>query len=502
VIVLAVVATAAVALAAMWSGAPPTTALRHLYLVPAVTAALASGPAAGASVGLLGGLLHALLVLPEIEAQGLSSTTADGLVGLVAPAATGWFVGTLRARVRTGARRLAAVLEIERSVAEGAPLESAMTAAARHARRALGAQRLALILSDGGALRVFGEAATRVTTGSAAAWALERDRPVRTLDLEGDRRFRVAGWRPAPVRALALPLRDPDGETAGLLAAEWEGGRPDHAVAAEVALVLSLVIVNARLRLRQQRGALELEERVLAATETLRELDRAKSEFVSTVSHELRTPLTALQGFSELLLERAVPPERARRFLGHIHAESQRLARTVAELLDVSRIEAGRGVELRVEAVDLREAAETNVEMFAAGHPAHRFEWVASGLALARADRDAVDRVLKNLLSNAVKYSPRGGSVRIVAGPAPGRPDMVAMIVEDEGVGIPREAQSRIFERYVRLAHPDTVGVRGLGLGLCLVRALAEAQGGSVSVESQDGQGTRFQVLLPRWTSA
>ena len=77
---------------------------------------------------------------------------------------------------------------------------------------------------------------------------------------------------------------------------------------------------------------------------------------------------------------------------------------------------------------------------------------------------------------------------------------MVAMIVEDEGVGIPREAQSRIFERYVRLAHPDTVGVRGLGLGLCLVRALAEAQGGSVSVESQEGQGTRFQVLLPRWT--
>ena len=498
-VALAVVATAAVTLASAWSGEGPATALRHLYLLPTLAAALAAGPAAGAGVGLLAGFLHALLVLPEVEAEGLTAGTAAALVFLAAPVAVGGLVGALRARVRAGAGHLAAVLEIERSMAAGGPLERSVAVAAGHARRALGAQRLALVLADGGGHRVFGAAPADVAPASAGGWALEHARAVEARDLDGDARFATRDPRPAPVRALALPLRDPGGAVVGLLAAEWDGGRPDRTVAAEVALVLSLVIVNAHLRVRQQRGALELEERVRAATETLRELDRVKSEFVSMVSHELRTPLTALQGFSELLLERAVPPERARRLLGHIHVESQRLARLVAELLDLGRIEAGRALQLREEAVDLREAVEMNVELFAAAHGAHRFEQAVHGRAVARADRDAVDRILKNLLSNAVKYSPRGGAVRVAVGPATERPDAVVVLVEDHGVGIPPEAQARIFDRYVRVPHPETAGVRGLGLGLSLVRALVEAQGGEVAVESRLGDGTQFRVVLPAW---
>ena len=113
------------------------------------------------------------------------------------------------------------------------------------------------------------------------------------------------------------------------------------------------------------------------------------------------------------------------------------------------------------------------------------------------ADRDAVDRMLKNLISNAVKYSPRGGRVRVAAAVAGDRPDTVELTVEDDGVGIPAEDLPRIFDRYVRIAHPETKAASGLGLGLHVVRSLAEAQGGAVEVESLPGKGSRFRLLLP-----
>ena len=163
----------------------------------------------------------------------------------------------------------------------------------------------------------------------------------------------------------------------------------------------------------------ELEDKVARATRRLRELDEAKSEFLSVVSHELRTPLTAIQGFSELLLVRDVPAEQARRYLGHVHTESQRLGRIVTDLLDLTRIESGRGLSLRREPLDLRELVDANLEVFGCQHPLHRFDCsVAPALPSLCADRDSVDRMLKNLLSNAVKYSPRGGRVLVEIGRA------------------------------------------------------------------------------------
>jgi signal transduction histidine kinase len=105
--------------------------------------------------------------------------------------------------------------------------------------------------------------------------------------------------------------------------------------------------------------------------------------------------------------------------------------------------------------------------------------------------------MMKNLLSNAVKYSPRGGRVDVSAGRAPDDPGMVEVAVEDEGVGIPAEQLARIFDKYVRVPHPETAAARGLGLGLSLVKALAEAHGGRVEVESLPGKGSRFRLLLP-----
>jgi signal transduction histidine kinase len=321
---------------------------------------------------------------------------------------------------------------------------------------------------------------------------------MQSRDLEGDPRLesRRAG-SPMPVRAVVLPLTTGEGP-AGVLAVEWHGElTPSTAAAAEeMALHLALGIENARLTLRQRHFAAELEDKVEAATRRLRAIDRAKSDFISVVSHELRTPITALEGFSELLLSRPVPPERARRFLGHIHAESRRLGRIVAELLDLSRLEAGVDPVLKREPLNLAVHVERQVELFAGVHPTHRFHWVPEGpLPVVRADPDAIDRVLQNLLSNAVKYSPGGGAVRVEARVVEG--GGVEIAVADEGIGIPADALPRVFDKYVRIPSPETTTVRGLGLGLSLVRSLVEAHGGRIDVSSEAGKGSSFRLVLP-----
>src|SRR5262249_40317231 len=150
-------------------------------------------------------------------------------------------------------------------------------------------------------------------------------------------------------------------------------------------------------------------------------------------------------------------------------------------------------------AVDLHEVIERNVELFAVEHHGHRFQYAPHPAATTlRADRDAVDRILKNLISNAGKYSPEGGRGIVRTRPADECPEMVELSVEDDGVGIPGNQLSRIFDKYVRVPDPQTVTVRGLGLGLAVVRALTEAHGGRVEVESLPGKGSTFRVFLPR----
>lgn len=463
---------AAIAAGAGDDGAP----LRHLYLLPALWAALARGAHGGALVGLLAGLLQAPLIFPLIERAGLSRLVVDALVSLTIPLAMGLTVGRLVDQSRGRGAQLGALLEIQRSLAGETALYGRLAEVAALTRRALGVDRVRLLLDagDGAPLTASAPDASQLEAGAS-------------------------GDSATPCRRLVLPLDAGHGPM-GALTIERHGDLGAAARGASQALVLhlALAVENARLTECQRRFAQELEDKVARATQRLREIDQAKSEFLSVVSHELRTPLTALQGFSELLLARDVPPDRARRYLGHVHTESQRLGRMVTDLLDLSRIESGRGLSLRREPLDLRELLEGNVEVFACQHPLHRFDLsVAESLAPLCADRDAVDRMLKNLLTNAVKYSPRGGRVLVQARPAADRAGLVELAVEDDGVGIPSEALPRIFEPYVRIAHPETATAPGLGLGLSLVRALAHAHGGLVEVESLPGKGSRFRVLLP-----
>jgi signal transduction histidine kinase len=476
--------------------------LRHLYLVPTIWAALTRGAIGGGLVGALAGLLHAPLALPAIERAGVTSQTLDGLLSLGLPVVTGLLVGRLVDGSRARATRLEAVLAIQRRLGGPEPLEAALAAVAEELRVTLGARRLALLIgADVRTARLASvPTGTLVDAESAAAFALATGQPVSSPDLRTDPRLGTGEPPgPTPLRALALPLVS-GGSVVGVMAVEWtsELPRATRSAAEELAVHVGLAVENARLTLRQRGFAEELAEKVAAATARLRELDQAKTEFLSVVSHELRTPLTALQGFSELLLRSALPPERAQRCLVYLHTEACTLGRIVGELLDLSRIEAGRPLELRPETVDLDALVERNVELFAAEHRQHRFRWTSSapGVAL-HADPDALDRMVKNLLSNAVKYSPRGGEVCVSACPAPDQPGMVEVAVEDDGVGIPADQLPRIFDKYVRVPHPETAAARGLGLGLSLVKALAEAHGGRVEVDSLPGKGSRFRLLLP-----
>jgi signal transduction histidine kinase len=474
--------------------------LRHFYFAPALWAALRAGAAAGGFIGLMAGLFQAPLVLPAIERAAAGAQALDGVVALGAPGVLGVIIGHLRDQAHAGARRLESLLAIQRRLTSTLPLPERLEEIARLIRECLGARAVALVVRppEGPALVAGAPAAVVLGPRSAAAWSLATGEAVRSRDLGGDARLEPGrATAPIPMRGLVLPLATGEGP-AGVLAVEWRGEltRTTAAAAEEMALHLALGIENARLTLRQRHFAAELEDKVDAATRRLRDIDRAKSEFISVVSHELRTPITALEGFSELLLSRSVPPERAQRFLGHIHTESRRLGRIVTELLDLSRLEVGVAPVLRREPLDLAVHVQRQVELFAGVHASHRFRWTPEGpLPAVRADPDAIDRVLQNLLSNAVKYSPRGGAVSVEARVVEG--GSVEIAVADEGIGIPAEALPRVFDKYVRIPSPETTTVRGLGLGLSLVQSLIEAHGGRIEVSSEVGKGSCFRLVLP-----
>ena len=292
-------------------GSSAASAIRHLYLIPAVWAALACGAIGGGLVGLLAGLLQAPFTLPAIEWLGLGSESIDGLMALVSPVGFGWALGGLVDQSRGRAARLQAVLDIQQSLGSELPLERRLDLAVAGVRAALAAERVALVVGGAAGPRILVSAPVglRLAETSAVGWTLRDGGPILVNDLRHDPRFATHVSGPTPIRGLVLPLDSGSGRVGALAVEQVAGLRPARRAAArEMALHLALAVENARLTLRQRGFAEELERKIAAATERLKDLDRAKTEFVSVVAHELRTPLTALQGFTEVLLARQVPP--------------------------------------------------------------------------------------------------------------------------------------------------------------------------------------------------
>jgi signal transduction histidine kinase len=264
-----------------------------------------------------------------------------------------------------------------------------------------------------------------------------------------------------------------------------------------------------------------------AALETshakLRELDRLKSDFVSNVSHELRTPLTAIRMSVDNLLDGVVgdvaPP--LQRYLGKVKNNTDRLVRLINDLLDLSRIEAGR-IELHRTAVDVGEVIHDVVESLRpmAVDKRLQLDLMPSETSLSVfADRDKLQQVLINLAGNAVKFTSGGGTVRISArrvepsigqgvdSPVPSDPsparradaptEWAEIAVEDTGEGIPPEELTAIFDKFHQVRRDGRHKAQGTGLGLSIAKSLIELHGGRIQVESEVGRGSRFVFTLP-----
>jgi PAS domain S-box-containing protein len=233
------------------------------------------------------------------------------------------------------------------------------------------------------------------------------------------------------------------------------------------------------------------EELMVKAREEAEQANRAKSDFVSTVSHELRTPLTMIQGFSELLLERHLGKDQALEALNQVHSSAERLSRLVGDLLSVSSIEAGR-IAIRTAPLELAEVIDQVVAPFA--HKREVSTELAGPVPPVLADRDILTQVLTNLVSNAVKYSPGGEPVRVAARK---NGTKVVISVQDRGIGLTKEQQGQIFQKFFRADRKEVRRVGGTGLGLFITKSLVELQGGAIWLESEHDRGSTFFFSIP-----
>ncbi len=223
-------------------------------------------------------------------------------------------------------------------------------------------------------------------------------------------------------------------------------------------------------------------------------LERSRADLVSTVAHELRSPLTSVKGFTATLLAKweRFTDEQKKHMLRTVNADADRVTRLITELLDVSRIDAGR-LELRRSVVDVAAGVRRAfAAAVAAGEPAGRFKLAEQEVGEIWADPDKLDQVLTNLVENAVRHG--GGTVNVTVGPAGSG---VEVVVTDEGEGMSPHDADRAFRKFWRSGRRG-----GTGLGLYITKGLVEAHGGTIEVGTATGGGALFRFVLPAGTPA
>lgn len=232
----------------------------------------------------------------------------------------------------------------------------------------------------------------------------------------------------------------------------------------------------------------------------IQRLEQAKSDFVSMVSHELRTPLTSIKAYVDTLQREDVefPEETKAGFISVISRETERMIRLINDILDLSKIEAGR-LDLKPTLVDLPSLASKVISRVEAHADIHKIMLdVPVEIEPVIAEAAKVEQVILNLLSNAIKYSPGGGEIVLSVRRLK---DKALVSVSDKGTGIPREQLPYIFEKYHRAGKERTRNISGAGLGLYVSRKIVEAHGGRIWAESKEGEGTTVTFTLPLSTS-
>jgi len=229
----------------------------------------------------------------------------------------------------------------------------------------------------------------------------------------------------------------------------------------------------------------------------IRELDQIKSEFISTAAHEMRTPMSIILGYCEILMNSEEYGEfnkaQQKEFLAEVYRKSEALSRLVDDLFDVSRIEAGLPLPLQLGHCDLAGIVTEVVRHYEAHSPNHLFKMSLTGHEEFWADCNKMNQVFDNLISNAVKYSPDGGTIFVEIAPCDSR---LNVRIVDQGIGMSGEQLERVFDKFYRVDSTDTA-IGGLGMGMSIVKAIIEAHGGRIRVESVLGQGTSVDISLP-----
>ncbi len=340
------------------------------------------------------------------------------------------------------------------------------------------------------------------------------------LQTDGD--GRIERVNPAGRKLLGLP-RDVLGErVSSLLRDESLRRAVEHAAAGEPTPPLEVLLDERRVlaAVAPQRGGGAVA--TLVDLTDLRRLEEVRRDFVANASHELKTPLTSIRGYADTLLADDIPDTERRQFLETISRNANRLQRIVDDLLDLSRIEAGRW-QPELKSVSIGDTARAVWAAFA-GRAADRgvaFEIELPEDDRVLADAQALEQIFTNLFDNALRYTPdqapgrsteRAGRIRVTSHLEPGRPPgpgepsdsleaaggWLIVEVSDTGAGIPRDSLPRIFERFYRTDPARSRAEGGTGLGLSIVKHMVESMGGAISAESVLGRGTTLRLRLKR----
>jgi two-component system phosphate regulon sensor histidine kinase PhoR len=248
---------------------------------------------------------------------------------------------------------------------------------------------------------------------------------------------------------------------------------------------------------RSQDGLVHGIVGVLSDITGLKEMDQMKTDLMSMVTHEIRTPLATVRGFAQILLKGGLGNDKSKEFLEIINRQSNRLVNLVNDFLDITRIESGRQVITKapVDMIKLIQNAVADLKPLAdEKNITLQYQSPSGAVPEIFADRNLIEQVLINLLSNAIKYSPKGAWARVAVAQQNGH---LSIVVQDNGLGIPKESLPRLFEKFYRVRCDDRKDIIGTGLGLSLVKQIIDVHQGSIRVESEHGKGSTFTFTMP-----
>ena len=338
-------------------------------------------------------------------------------------------------------------------------------------------------------------------------WSVAERKAARVADATTDPRFKTLASGTTPKSVMVMPLESPN-RVVGALTLGRKQVKPftdlEQALVRVIANQAAISLDNAALHASAQRQLQEIalqKHELEVANAQIRENSRLKSEFLANMSHELRTPLSSILGFSEILkdnLAGKMSPQQEQECLENIHSSGRHLLNLVNDVLDLSKIEAGR-LELQYEEFQVGSCISevlTVVRPLAERASVNVVVELDNESALLRADKGKLKQILYNLLSNAIKFTPEGGQALVKTRTKP-RAGQLVLQVKDSGIGIAPDHHEQIFSEFFQVQAAADRQFEGTGLGLALVKRLVGLHGGTIKVDSQLGKGATFTVTLP-----